>query len=139
MPAHGLIDTSAMLALLHEDDRWHAQCRETFRRFRVPWATSLAVLTEFFYLASRGPHSVATAWDFVRSGTIALLPIEDADLPALDDLMRKYADRPMDLADATLVHLARREALSLVFTVDHNDFETYRIEGRRRFRIVPER
>ena len=139
MPAHGLIDTSAMVALLHEDDRWHAQCVETFRRFRVPWATSVAVLTEFFYLASRGPHSVATAWDFVRSGTIALLPVGDADLPALHDLMRKYADRPMDFADATLVHLARREALSLVFTIDRNDFETYRIEGRRRFRIVPER
>lgn len=45
----------------------------------------------------------------------------------------------MDFADATLVHLARRESLSTVFTVDHNDFETYRIEGRRRFRIVPER
>jgi hypothetical protein len=45
----------------------------------------------------------------------------------------------MDFADATLVHLARRESLSTVFTVDHGDFETYRIGGRRRFRIVPER
>jgi predicted nucleic acid-binding protein len=139
MPARSLIDTSAMLALLHEDDRWHARCVETFRRFRMPWATSVAVLTEFFHLASRGPHSVATAWDFVRSGTIILLPIDDADLPALDGLMRKYADRPMDFADATLVHLAGRESLSTVFTIDHDDFETYRIDGRRRFRIVPGR
>jgi hypothetical protein len=106
---------------------------------RVPWATSTAVLTEFFYLASRGPLSVATAWDFVRSGTIVLLPIEDPDLPFLDGLMRKYADRPMDFADATLVHLARRESLSTVFTIDNDDFETYRIGGRRRFRIVPGR
>jgi predicted nucleic acid-binding protein len=139
MPARSLIDTSAMLALLHEDDRWHARCVETFRRFRMPWATSVAVLTEFFHLASRGPRSVATAWDFVRSGTIILLPIDDADLPALDGLMRKYADRPMDFADATLVHLAGRESLSTVFTIDHDDFETYRIDGRRRFRIVPGR
>jgi hypothetical protein len=139
MRAHGLIDTGAMLALLHEDDRWHARCVETFRRLRVPWATSVAVLTEFFYLASRGPLSVATAWEFVRSRTIVLLRIDDADLPALDQLMRKYADRPMDFADATLVHLARRESLSTVFTIDHDDFETYRIDGRRRFRIVPGR
>jgi hypothetical protein len=139
MRAQGLIDTSAMLALLHRDDRWHARCVGTFRRLRVPWATSIAVLTEFFYLASRGPLSVATAWDFVRSGTIVLLPIEDPDLPFLDGLMRKYADRPMDFADATLVHLARRESLSTVFTIDNDDFETYRIEGRRRFRIVPGR
>jgi predicted nucleic acid-binding protein len=60
-------------------------------------------------------------------------------LSALEALMRKYADRPMDFADATLVHLARREALSTVFTIDHDDFETYRIDGRRRFRIVPSR
>ena len=53
--------------------------------------------------------------------------------------MRKYADRPMDFADATLVHLAHRESLTTVFTIDHDDFETYRIGGRRRFRIVPGR
>ena len=45
----------------------------------------------------------------------------------------------MDFADATLVHLARRESLSTVFTVDFNDFETYRIEGRKRFSILPHR
>ena len=139
MAAQGLIDTDAMLALLHEDDRWHSLCVETFKRLRVPWATSVAVLTEFFYLASRGPRSVATAWEFVRSGTIVLLPIDDSDLPALDELMCKYADRPMDFADATLVRLAERERLSTIFTIDHDDFETYRIEGRRRFRIVPDR
>jgi predicted nucleic acid-binding protein len=139
MRVQGLIDTGALLALLHEDDRWHPRCVDTFRRLRIPWATSVAVLTEFFYLASRGPRSVATTWDFVRSGTIVLLPIDYADLPALDELMRRYADRPMDFADATLVHLARRESLTTVFTIDHDDFETYRIDGRRRFRIVPGR
>jgi len=82
---------------------------------------------------------LATAWKFVRSRTIVLLRIDDADLPALDQLMRKYADRPMDFVDATLVRLARRESLSTVFTIDHDDFETYRIDGRRRFRIVPGR
>ena len=82
---------------------------------------------------------MATTWQLVRSGTIVVLPIVDADLPALDELMRKYADRPMDFADATLVHLARREPLSTVFTVEPDDCETYRIDGRRRFRIVPGR
>jgi uncharacterized protein len=51
--------------------------------------------------------------------------------------MSRYWDRPMDFADATLVHLAKREALSTIFTVDYADFETYRIDGRRRFRIRP--
>jgi uncharacterized protein len=51
--------------------------------------------------------------------------------------MSRYWDRPMDFADATLVHLAKREALSTIFTVDYADFETYRIDGRRRFRVLP--
>ena len=70
---------------------------------------------------------------------MTVAPIDDADLAALDALMARYHDRPMDFADATLVHLARRESLRTIFTIDHDDFETYRIEGRRRFRIVPSR
>ena len=53
--------------------------------------------------------------------------------------MAKYADRPMDFADATLVLLARRLWLRTVFTVDFNDFETYRITGRKQFRTLPAR
>jgi predicted nucleic acid-binding protein len=58
-------------------------------------------------------------------------------LPQIHALMSRYADRPMDFADATLVYLARRESLSTVFTVDHADFDTYRIDGRRRFQVLP--
>jgi predicted nucleic acid-binding protein len=45
--------------------------------------------------------------------------------------------RPMDFADATLVHLAQRESLSTILTVDVADFQTYRIGGQKRFRILP--
>jgi uncharacterized protein len=53
--------------------------------------------------------------------------------------MDDYADRPMDFADATLVYLAAREALSLILTVDHGGFETYRLPGRKKFTIAPAR
>jgi predicted nucleic acid-binding protein len=53
--------------------------------------------------------------------------------------MSRYHDRPMDFTDATLVHLAARESISLVLTVDHDDFETYRISGRKKFDILPNR
>jgi predicted nucleic acid-binding protein len=43
----------------------------------------------------------------------------------------------MDFADGTLVYLAKREALTTILTVDHADFDTYRIEGKRRFQVVP--
>jgi uncharacterized protein len=137
--ASGLIDTGAILALLDNKDRWHERCLEAYQSLRVPLATSAAVLTEFFYLAGIRLRQPGAALGFIRSGVVTVLSIDDTDLPSLDHLMRRYADRPMDFADATLVHLARREQLSTVFTIDHDDFETYRIEGRRRFRIVPAR
>ena len=64
-------------------------------------------------------------------------PITDSDMPDLEKLMHKYADRPMDFADATLVHLAARELINTVFTVDHVDFGIYRLPRNKRFRVLP--
>ena len=139
MRPNGLIDTGAILALLDRDDRWHARCRAAFASLRFPFATSAAVLAEVFHLVGDQPRDVEAAWGFLRSDAVTVLPIDDGDLPALETLMGRYADHPMDFADATLVHLAYRESLTTVFTIDHADFETYRIGGRRRFRIVPDR
>jgi predicted nucleic acid-binding protein len=51
--------------------------------------------------------------------------------------MIKYADRPMDLADAALVRVAEREGSGRIFTVDRNDFAVYRLRGRVGLSIVP--
>lgn len=136
--ARGLIDTGAILALVDPDDRWHRSCAEAFAKLPLPLATSAAILAEVFHMLD-GPSQFSSAWGILRSGAVVVLSIGDEDLPGLEALMYQYRDRPMDFADATLVHLARRERLSTIFTVDHNDFETYRIEGKRRFRIFPDR
>jgi hypothetical protein len=135
----GLIDTGAILALLDRDDQWHRPCVEVFPTLRLPLLTSSAVLTELFHLVGDRRREVDAAWAFLRSGAISVASLGDTDLPALNALMIRYRDRPMDFADATLVHLAERESLTSIFTVDHDDFDTYRIAGRRRFRIVPAR
>lgn len=97
------------------------------------------MLTELFHVVGDNRREVELAWAFIRSGVVTVLPISDPDLPDIEVLMRKYHDRPMDFADATLVHLAQRESLSTVFTIDHDDFETYRVGGRKRLRVVPSR
>ena len=137
MPADALIDTGAILALLDRSDRWHKLCVDAFGQLRLPLLTSEAVLTELFHLVGDVRAEMEAAWKFVRSGALVLATIEDAELSEVRALMSRYWDRPMDFADATLVYLARRESLSTVLTVDHADFETYRVEGRRRFRILP--
>lgn len=137
MTADALIDTGAILALLDRTDRWHGVCVDAFQQLRLPLVTSEAVLAELFHLVGDSRHEMETAWRLLRSGAIKLAAIEDSELSEVQALMSRYWDRPMDFADATLVYLARREGLSTIFTVDHADFETYRIEGRRRFRVFP--
>ena len=137
MAASGLIDTGAMLALLDRTDRWHQVCSQAFQQIRLPLATSEAVLTELFHLVGDQIHEVEAAWRLLRSGAVTLASIQDSELAPIRELMSRYSDRPMDFADATLVHLAKREGLSTILTVDHADFNTYRIEGRQRFRVLP--
>jgi predicted nucleic acid-binding protein len=136
--ANVLADTGALLALLDRRDRWHRACVTTLRQLRLPLLTSEAVLTELFHLIGAGLHQQRTVWKLVLSGTLTIGAIKDADAPEIAILMERYADRPMDFADATLVHLAHRESISTVFTVDFADFQTYRIAGRQRFHIVPD-
>lgn len=137
MRVNALVDTGAILALLDRSDRWHRLCVETFSSLHLPLLTSEAVLTELFHLVGDERREVESAWKFVRSGALELAVISQGELPAVHALMSRYWDRPMDFADATLVYLAKRESLSTVFTIDHADFETYRIDARRRFRILP--
>jgi hypothetical protein len=126
-----------MVAILDKDDQWHALCADAFTYVNLPLLTSEAVLTELFHFMGPRSRKFEAALNFVRSGVLTIGAVGDPDLPNLMRLMRQYRDCPMDFADATLVHLAERESLNTILTVDVSDFETYRIEGRKRFRILP--
>ena len=135
----GLIDTGAILALVDRSDEWHEPCVEAYNDNRLPWLTTEAVLTETFYLVRRNLRDDRAVWTLLRSGAIRMAAIADDELPQIHALMAQYADRPMDFADATLVHVAARERLSLILTIDHDDFSTYRLPGRKKFSILPRR
>jgi uncharacterized protein len=139
MNASALIDTGAILALLDRDDEWHKSCHQAFNATPLPVLTTEAVLTEAFHLTTRDFGDMRGLWTLLSSGSIRLAGIEHDELLQIHSLMVQYRDRPMDFADATLVHLAARESISLILTLDHNDFETYRIGGRKRFTILPGR
>ena len=137
MAANALIDTGAILAVLDHNDRWHEACTKALRQLHLPLLCSEAILTELFHLIVCSRVEMEAAWQFVHSEVVTLATIDEAELLHLHALMSRYSDRPMDFADATLVYLAERESLSVILTVDRADFETYRIGGKRRFRIVP--
>jgi predicted nucleic acid-binding protein len=135
--AAALIDTGAIVAYLDRNDHWHRPCVEALRSVRLPLLTTSAVLTEVFHLISRDFGGIERTWGLLDSGALTLAPIGDADLAPLRTLMLRYRDRPMDFAEATLVHIANRERIRIILSIDHDDFETYRLAGNKKFMILP--
>lgn len=123
--------------MIHADDRHHASCRDVLEGIREPLATVWPVITEAMYLLDFSSDAQDALWRLLKRDAVKILPLDATDVPRMRELMRKYRDLPMDLADAALVRTAERERISRVFTIDRRDFEVYRPRGIRRFTIVP--
>jgi uncharacterized protein len=137
MPGELLLDTGALVSLLDRSQRHHQKCRRAFAEWTGPVVSTEAVLTEATYLLA-GVHGGRTAcFDFFLSGGAVLVPSTATSLRRVRKLLDKYADLPMDFADATLVALAEELDCSSVFTTDRTDFSVYRLKGRKPFRLVP--
>ena len=96
-----------------------------------------AVLTEATRLLAGVRGGRAACVDFFLSGSAVLVPSTATSLQRVRKLLDKYADPPMDFADATLVALAEELDCTSVFTTDRADFSVYRLKGRKSFRLVP--
>ena len=123
-----LVDTGPFVALFDPQDHLHARCRSVLQAIRGPLLTTVPVLTEAFHLldpASRGSDRVR---DFIRAGGCDVFYLDDAGLLRAFALMWKYRDHPMGLADASVLVAAEALETRRVFTLDRNDFETYRIK-----------
>jgi len=131
-----LVDAGPLVALLHRDDQDHGRCVAALQQARAGLATTWPSLTEAMYLLGFSPQAQDALLEMVERGALRILPVEKPGIPRLRALMRKYRDLPMDLADATLVHVAEREGVQQVFTLDRRHFSVYRV-GRRSFAIVP--
>jgi predicted nucleic acid-binding protein len=133
-----LLDTGALVAALHRDDRDHERCVAVLQEFRGNLVTTEAVLTESVFLLGRVRRGADVCLEFFVRGGAALVPQSRESLARCRDLMARYRDLPMDFADATLVALAEETGIERVFTLDRRDFTVYRLRNRRRFDIVPE-
>ncbi|MBW3566142.1 MAG: PIN domain-containing protein [Acidobacteria bacterium] len=132
-----LLDAGPMIAILHRDDSHHDACVKVLRGLSEPMLTVWPAVTEAMYLLGFSTDAQQRLWEFLGSDAIAIAELDKADFPRMRELMDKYSDLPMDLADAALVRVAERERLGKIFTIDRRDFEIYRPADMRRFRILP--
>ncbi|MCL6642159.1 MAG: PIN domain-containing protein [Candidatus Bipolaricaulota bacterium] len=133
-----LLDTGAFVALVDRSERRHADCVAVLEQWAGPIVTTEAVLTETLYLV--GPEWAAqrVCLEFFLRGAFVLIPSSVSSLRRVATLMEKYRDLPMDFADATLVALGEELGTDWVFTLDHRGFSTYRLHGKRSFRLMPQ-
>lgn len=132
-----LIDAGPLIAIVKADDQHHAACAGALRKIREPLSTVWPAVTEAMYLLAGVPGGQEAVWEMLARGAVHLQELGMADLPRIRELMRKYADRGMDLADAALVRVAEREGIRQFFTVDRKDFSVYRLHGKIRPILIP--
>jgi predicted nucleic acid-binding protein len=101
--------------------------------------TTWPAFTEAMYLLSRagGAAGQDALWRLLTTGRLRIAELSEASVERARQMMTKYADLPMDLADATLVALAEQRRERRVFTLD-DDFRVYRLHGRSHFEIIPD-
>ena len=132
-----LVDTGPLVALLDPSDAARPACRVCLEALeRSDLVTTEAVVTEAAYLLDFSIQSQAALLELLASGRPRVEALSPRDRLRAAELLGKYADLPMDYADATLVVLAERLRARRVFTLDRKDFAVYRV-GRRRLSILP--
>jgi predicted nucleic acid-binding protein len=131
-----LVDTRPLVALFDPQDRQHDRCVTALKTIREPIVTTTPVLTETFHIL--GPASVGSdrLREFIEQGGLSVWFLDRTTLTRAFELMELYADHPMDLADASLVTAAEALGTRRVFTIDRNDFETYRVRRGHRHQAI---
>jgi uncharacterized protein len=138
MPAV-LVDTGPLVALLDRSDPDHVACQETLSSLNDSIVSVWPVITEAMYMLRAYWQAQEALWAMIEMGAVEILLLNIDDVPRMKELMRKYRDLPMDLADAALVRVAERERLRRIFTLDRRDFQVYRPSRIGRFAILPSR
>lgn len=133
-----LTDAGPLVALIDRGEAAHQRCVAALVGLRAPLVTTWPAFTEAMYLlGSAGGWTAQTAlWTLVDRGDLLVEQIDGQLLHRSRELMERYRDTPMDLADATLVALAEARGHRRIFSLDKH-FLVYRLANRRSLTIVP--
>lgn len=134
-----LLDTSGLLSALDESQRYHHECAALLGKATPPLLLSPFVLAELDYLLMRhvGRRAQAALLEEVARGAYQLEPFGAADIARAAEIVDRYADLEIGLADASIVVLGERHTVSEVLTLDQRHFRAMRMDRRKRFKLLP--
>lgn len=132
-------DTSGLLALFNAREPKHVAARKVVESEAEPLVVSPYVVAEVDYLVATrlGVEAEATILEELAGGAYELPAMEQADLRAAADVVIRYRDQDIGVADASLVVLASRYRTKSILTLDHRHFSVVRPLDGGRFRLLP--
>jgi len=132
-----LIDAGVLVGYLDSRDSMHEKAVRALKETPGKPCTTWPAVAEAAYLLGRDNTGARDALlAMLDDGAIELALLGPEDVPRLRQLMAKYKDLPMDLADATLVRVAERQLISTILTFDR-DFKVYRAAGIGALKVLP--
>ena len=134
-----LLDTGPIVAFFDASDDFYQICIDILKKIKEPLITTWPVLTEAFYLLGFSWKAQDNLWAFILRGGVEIFSLDLKMQARCRELMEKYKDLPMDLADGSLVVLAESKNLEKIFTLDHKDFKIYRFAKDKKFKLLPSR
>lgn len=132
-----LLDCGPIVALLDRSDPQHEFVVGGLQKVAATLITTGPVITEAMFLLQEAEDGPKQLVRFLDEASVEVAEVFDlVSLMAASELMRKYADLPMDFADASLVVSAGRFGVSKILTLDERGFRTFRYGRNKAFHLL---
>lgn len=120
-----LIDAGPLIALFDRSDSYHLMALRFMEDYTGYLWTVWPVLTETSHMLDFSTKSQLAFLEWVRRGGVRIFDLNESHLNRLIQLTEKFADVPMDLADASLIIASEQTGYNEIASVD-SDFYVYR-------------
>ena len=135
MPNSILIDAGPLIALFDSSDRYHRGIRAFLKNRPYRYVSTLAVFTEVSHMLDFSSAAQLDFYEWVMCKGVIISDINQIDMLRVTELAKKYADLPMDFADATLIVTAEKTGIREIISLD-KDFDIYRLPGKEKIRNI---
>jgi predicted nucleic acid-binding protein len=130
-----LIDAGPLIALFDSSEKRHRGIRAFLKEHPYRYVSTIAVFTEVSHMLDFSTAAQRDFYEWVMYKGVIISDINQNDMLRLVALTEKYADVPMDFADATLVITAEKTGIREIISMD-KDFDIYRLPGKEQIRNV---
>ena len=129
-----IVDTGFLIPLFRPAERLRVPAREFLRNNLQPLLTVAPVIVETCFFLD--PAGKVRLLEWIQRGAVAVAEVPTSAYTDIRILIRKYADREIDFADAAIVWLAEQTGCRSILTVDVRDFSVFRLRKGKRFELV---